>query len=188
MRLVFMVEELSMKALLDIILPRVLPDGTEWLIIPHNGKGDLHASIALKLRGWSIPDDKFIIVHDQDSNDCIRLKNELASLCSNGRNECLIRIVCIELESWYFGDLSAVSSAYGKDLSSLVAKRKYRIPDKLSNAKRELRKLIPAYQPVSGATKIALHMNVDNNTSHSFNVFIAGIRKIAGMECRQVAV
>ena len=178
MRLVFMVEEPSMKELLSILLPQVVPDDIAWVIIPHNGKRDLQLSVPKKLRGWSMLDDKFVIVHDQDNNDCIQLKANLVSLCENSRNDYLIRIVCVELESWYFGDLSAVSNAYGGDYTPLSAKRKYRAPDKMKNAKVELRKLIPSYQPIAGAKKIAVHMKIDNNSSPSFNVFISGIRKL----------
>ena len=117
MRFVFMVEEPSMKALLEILLPRILPDNVEPLIISHSGKSDLKKSIPIKLRAWQSLDDKFIILHDQDSNDCMQLKADLLSLCKNSRNQCIVRIVCIELEAWYFGDLKAVSLAYGKDIS-----------------------------------------------------------------------
>ena len=179
MRLVFMVEERSMKELLEIILPKILPDDIESpVIIPHNGKSDLAKSIPRKLRGWQNSDDKFIIVHDQDSRDCIKLKAELLNLCENSKNDCLIRIVCDELESWYFGDLNAVSRAYGNDYTPLALKRKYRIPDKLVNAKQELRKIIPVYQPLDGARKIAGYMEMDRNTSHSFKVFVDGVKKL----------
>ncbi|MCL2880375.1 MAG: DUF4276 family protein [Treponema sp.] len=179
MRLVFMVEELSMKALLEIILPKILPTGFEKpLIIAHNGKSDLARSIPRKLQGWQSSDDRFIIVHDQDSNDCVQLKNSLQSLCKSTRNDCLVRIVCDELESWYFGDLKAVSLAYGKDYTPLAVKRKYRVPDRVMNAKEEFNKLVPVHQPIGGARKIASFMDVNNNTSHSFNVFIKGVRKM----------
>lgn len=179
MRLVFMVEERSMKELLEIILPRILPNNMEIpLIIPHSGKSDLAKSIPIKLKAWQNPDDKFIILHDQDSHDCMQLKADLESLCKNSKNDCLIRIVCTELESWYFGDLTAVSLAYGKDYTSLGVKRKYREPDKLKNAKEELHKLIPVYQPLSGARKIAVHMDKDQNTSPSFKVFVRGVEKM----------
>ena len=179
MRLVFMVEERSMKELLELMLPKILPEGFEKpLIIPHNGKGDLAKSIPIKLRAWSNPNDKFIIIHDQDSNDCKQLKTELVALCANSRNEYLVRIVCTELESWYFGDLAAISRAYGKDYTPLAAKKKYRIPDKIKNAKYELRKIIPSYQPLEGARKMGAQMKTDNNMSKSFNVLIDGIRKM----------
>lgn len=182
MRLVFMVEERSMKELLLAVLPKFLPEGFDKpLIIAHNGKSDLHKSIPRKLQAWPNKDDKFIIVQDKDSNDCLRLKAELLSLCQNSRNDCLIRIACTELESWYLGDLEAVSRAYGKDYTKLAAKRKYREPDKLGNAKEELRKLILDYQQVDGAKKISAYMDIDNNTSSSFNVFIDGVKKICCM-------
>ena len=182
MRLVFMVEERSMQELLENILPKILTDDLDSpLIITHNGKRDLAKSIPRKLRAWQNPNDRFIIVHDQDANNCKQLKTELLSLCEDSRNACLVRIVCSELESWYFGDLAAVSLAYGKDYAQLSAKRKYREPDQLKNAKEELRKIVPTYQPIDGAKKISVHMNVDNNTSHSFNVFVSGVKKICCM-------
>jgi len=179
MRLVFMVEEPSMKKLLEIILPKIIPDSFEEpLIIPHNGKSDLEKSIPIKLKAWQNPNDKFIIVHDQDSSDCIQLKKELQSLCKHSRNEYLIRIVCDELESWYLGDLKAVSLAYGKDCTPFAAKRKYRLPDNLKNAKQELRKIISTYQPIDGAKKIAVKMDVNNNKSQSFNTFVSGVKEM----------
>ena len=178
MRIVFMVEERSMKELLEILLPKILPVGVESLIITHSGKSDLKESINKKIRGWQSQSDKFVIVHDQDSNDCFKLKAAIELLCEKSRNVYLIRIVCVELESWYFGDLSAVSLAYGKDYAKLAVKRKYRTPDNLKNAKQELRKIVPTYQPIDGARKIAVHMDIDNNTSPSFNVFVSGVKKM----------
>jgi hypothetical protein len=40
-KLVFLVEEPSMAALLDAILPRILVPGIEFKTIPHEGKSDL---------------------------------------------------------------------------------------------------------------------------------------------------
>ena len=178
MRIVFMVEEPSMKALLEILLPQILPENVKSLIIPHSGKSDLKKSIPIKLRAWQSLSDKFVIVHDQDSNDCKQLKNDIVSLCVKSRNECLVRIVCIELEAWYFGDLKAVSSAYGKDISQFAMKSKYREPDGIVNAKEEFRKLIPTYQPIEGAKKIAAYMDISRNTSYSFNVFVGGAKSM----------
>ena len=179
MRLVFMVEEPSMKELLEILLPKILPENFEIpLVIPHNGKTDLAKSIPVKLRAWQNSNDRFIIVHDQDSSDCEQLKAELLSLCENSRNDYLIRIVCNELESWYFGDSTAVSNAYGKDYMHLALKRKYRVSDRIKNVKQELKKIIPEYQPLSGARIIAGHMDVDRNTSKSFKAFVSGVKKM----------
>ena len=35
----------------------------------------------LNCKGWKKPDTVFIILHDQDSNDCEKLKKELQELC-----------------------------------------------------------------------------------------------------------
>ena len=116
MKLVFLLEESSMKELLDIILPKILPEGVDFITIPHSGKTDLRKSIPIKMWGWNEPDARFVIVHDQDSNDCVILKTELRQLCEGHSKKCLIRIPCHELEAWYFGDLKAVSMAFGRNL------------------------------------------------------------------------
>ena len=181
MRLVFMVEERSMKELLEVLLPKILPDSMDKpIVIAHNGKSDLAASIPRKLRAWHIPDDRFIIVHDQDSHeDCKQLKEDLLALCKDCQHDVMVRIACREMEAWYFGDLAAVSLAYGKDFTTLVDKKKYREPDKIGNPKDEIRKLLPTHQQISGAKLIAQHMSIEQNTSPSFNVFIKGVREMA---------
>lgn len=53
------------------------------------------------------------VLHDQDSHDCKQLKQQLKRLCDqNNKHKLLIRIVCRELEAWYFGDLDAVEKAF----------------------------------------------------------------------------
>ena len=143
MKLVFLLEERSMKVLLDIILPKILPEGVSFQTIPHEGKSELEKSIPIKLRAWNEPNVAFVIVHDQDSNNCIELKKKLVSLCSNSNRKFLVRIPCHELEAWYWGDLEAVSKAYDKDFTSLKNKKKYRNPDQSENPKQELKKLMP---------------------------------------------
>lgn len=49
MIIVFLLEEKSMKYLLDGILPYILPDGVRFITIPHEGKSDLQKSIPNKL-------------------------------------------------------------------------------------------------------------------------------------------
>lgn len=180
MTLVFLLEEKSMKFFLDGVLDRILPSGVSYITVPHEGKSDLQKSIPKKLQGWNTPDTKFVIVQDQDSNDCRTLKQELMSLCAGSGHEVLVRIACHELEAWYFGDLGAVSQAYDKNLESVKNKKAYRVPDKIVNPKRELQKLIPDHQQISGAKKIAEFIDVDSNTSESFNVFVEGVRRICG--------
>ena len=133
--IVFLVEESSMKVFLKAILPKVLPDNVTYTIIHHEGKQDLERAIPKKLRAFRQPETQFIVLIDQDSNDCLLLKSRLAGLCQEGGQEnCLVRIVCHELESWFLGDLEAVGQAY--NLNTLARRQreaKFRQPDRLSN-------------------------------------------------------
>ena len=94
----------------------------------------------------------------------------------------MVRIACHELESWYLGDLQAVEKGLNlSGLSEQQQNRKFRNPDRLSNAKQELRKLTKnSYQPISGSREIGTYMSVDNNRSHSFKVFISGVQRLIG--------
>lgn len=178
MKLIFMLEELSMKALLDGILPRILPEGVEFVTIPHGGKRELELSLPRKLRAWNEPDVAFVVVHDQDSNDCVELKRDLQGICVMSGRQVLIRIACRELEAWYWGDLAAVSEAYGVDLKHLAAKSKYRNPDSIDHPKNELKRYLPRMGQIDGARRIAPHMNLEENTSRSFQVFMQGVKKL----------
>lgn len=112
-RLVFLVEEYSMKVLLDGLLPRLFPT-TSFPCVPHEGKQDLEKSIPRKLRAWREPGVRFAIVRDNDGGDCRRLKDRLRRLAREGqRKDTLVRIACQELEAWYFGSPDALAIAYG---------------------------------------------------------------------------
>lgn len=178
MIIIFLLEERSMKEVLDIILPKILPSDVEFKTIAHSGKSDLQESVPHKLKAWRQPDVKFVIVQDQDSAECTKVKELLRKLAEPSGREVLIRIACRELESWYFGDLGAVSMAYGQDIRGLSQKRKYRNPDLIGNPKEELRKLLPRHQQLEGARKIAIHMDIENNSSTSFQYFVSGVRKL----------
>lgn len=158
--IVFLVEELSMKEFLKVILPKVLPDNISYTIIHHEGKQDLEKSIPKKLRAFRQPGIQFVVLIDQDSNDCLLLKSRLLELCQeSGRDNCLVRIVCHELESWFLGDLEAVGQAY--NLNALARRQretKFRQPDRLSNPAQVLKLLVPDYQKVSGARAVSKHI------------------------------
>ena len=180
-QLVFLLEEPSMESFLITLLPKLIPNDIPYKLITHRGKQDLEKSIPKKVRvsSWK-PEPIFVIVRDQDSGDCKKIKEKLIELCDNknGYKHC-VRIVCRELESWYLGDLKAVSKAYNMDkLSKLQEKQKFRDPDKLNNASAELEILVSDSRKVERARKIASFINLENNRSHSFNVFIEGIKKV----------
>ena len=76
-RLIFLLEEGSMKTLLEGLLPRLFPG---WVVNQHfqclkfEGKSDLDRNIPRKLSAWRIPDDRFVIVRDNDFVDHLKLK------------------------------------------------------------------------------------------------------------------
>lgn len=179
MKLVFLLEERSMAAALEGILPRLIPE-VEFLCIPHEGKQDLEKSIPRKLRGWREPGVQFIVVRDQDSGDCHHIKNKLTELClQGGHKETLVRIACRELESWFLGDWHAIEKCFGhKGLINKKNKKNYRNPDVVGHPFQEMKKLIPSYQKISGARCIGKHLDLINIKSHSFTVFIRGILEL----------
>lgn len=181
MKIVFLLEEPSTKYLLDVLLPQILPESVEFQTIPHRGKRDLERSIPRKLRGWNEPGDvRFVVVHDQDTQDCIKLKQHLLTLCEGTGKKVLVRIACQEMESWYLGDVRALAAAYNKPkLSQISAQKKYRIPDDIPSPKEELYKLLPEHQQIEGAKRVAPYMDIENNSSVSFKQFVSGVRRFA---------
>lgn len=188
-RIVFLVEEPSMKALLDGLLPRLLPDWEpqrHFQCVPHEGKRDLELSIARKLRAWREPGVRFVVVRDTDGADCVDLKVRLMAVCGQcGRPETLVRLVCQELESWYLGDLRALAAALGAPaLDTPKHHKRYAQPDAWHKPSAEVRRLHPAFQKLAGARAMAAHLDPSTNRSHSFRVFASGVRRIAA-EMRQ---
>lgn len=183
-RIIFLLEELSMRVLLDDWLPRLFPGwvkGQHFQCIPHEGKSDLDSSIPRKLAAWRIPGDRFVIVRDNDNANCIDLKARLRALCVQaGRPETLIRLVCQELESWYLGDLAALAAAFDQAKADTPAHRKrFTQPDVWQKPSVELKRLVPAFQKNSGARAMAQHLKPENNQSTSLQVFVTGVRRMA---------
>lgn len=154
--LVFFLEELSAKALLESLRPRLQPPDRQipWRYVVFEGKQDLHRGLERKIRYYRNPDARFIVLRDQDRDDCRRLKQQLVTICENaGRADTRIRIACRELEAFFLGDLAAVEAALG--LSGLARRqhsRKFRDPDHLQNPSAELEHLTGGrYQKVSGS-------------------------------------
>ncbi len=183
--LVCFLEEPSAKEMLRGVLPRLLPDDIVCTYIVFDGKQDLEKQFVRKLRGWLKPDSFFIILRDQDSSDCVITKQKLVALCDEAgkADSSLIRIACHELESFYFGDLSAVEM--GLELTGILKKSKksmYRNPDAIINPCDELEKLTDGkYQHIGGSRSISPYLSLNNNNSHSFNILLSGIIKLCGI-------
>jgi len=179
-QLVIFLEERSAKAMLDGLLPRVIPAGVTYRCIPFEGKQDLDKQIERRLRGWIQPATAFLILRDQDASDCKVLKQGLGQKAANAnRPDTVIRIACRELESWYFGDLEAVEKAL--EIPKLLRhanKRQYRTPDGIVSPSQELEKITSGlYQKTSGSRAIGKYLTPDRNTSASFQVFLQGLEK-----------
>ena len=184
-RIEILVEEPSMKAFLSILLPKILSDNywtlnQNYFIRSFDGKSDLQNNIPSKIKvfsNWTEPVG-VIILQDQDSNDCVKLKNKLIEICeTHGNCAKLIRIVCRELESWYIGDFEAVNKAYPNfRFENHASKSKFRNPERC-NAYDELKKILPEFQKIDGAKKIAPHINIESNKSESFKQTVSGFLK-----------
>lgn len=182
-RIEILVEEPSMKEFLSIILPKVLNNPWKleenYFIRNFEGKQDLQKNIPSKVKflsNWKYEKVGLVIIQDQDSSDCKKLKQKLIDLCDqNGNCPKLVRIVCKELEAWYIGDFKAVNKAYNQfKYLNYINKAKFRIPDNC-NAYDEIRKILPEFQKVGGAKKIAPFINIQENKSISFKYTIKGL-------------
>ena len=120
-------------------------------------------------------------MRDNDAGDCKVLKKRFVILAkSNGGNDPLIRIICQELESWYFGDLSALAAAFSKpSINSQPNRKRYKNPDRLSKPSLEIKRLLPTFQKLGGARNLAEYLSINGNTSCSFNAFFSGVANVA---------
>lgn len=179
-RLVFLLEEYSMKVLLDGLLPRLMPE-LQFLCVPHEGKQDLEKSIPRKLRAWREPGVRFVVVRDNDSGDCHPLKVRLVEACEQGRRgDTLVRLACQELEAWYLGEPEALAAAFDNpDLVDLGGQARFRDSDSVVQPAAALEDLVPEFQKVSGARLMASHLTRERNRSVSFRCFLEGVGRVS---------
>lgn len=180
--LVFLLEEESAKAFLESLLPRILDGSVITRLIAFEGKQDLEKQLTRKIRGYTNPNARFIVMRDQDSSpDCRAVKAYLLQKCQDAGKlqQSLVRIACKELESFYLADLGAVESALAlTGLAKHQNKAAYRNPDSCQNPSKVLAKLTrDNYQKVSHSREIGLEIDVQNTRSGSFKNLISGIKK-----------
>lgn len=181
--IVFLLEELSARALLESLLPRVLSAEVGFRLVHFEGKQELEKQLERKIRGYQNPQARFLVLRDQDSfPNCVDLKNRLLALCmaSGRQSACLVRIACTELETFYLADLQAVEQALDlKGLASQQLSNKFRVPDRLGSPSHELRTLTrKRYEKVAGSRAIGHCLQLDNDRSASFRHLVAGIRRL----------
>ena len=190
-KLIVFVEEISMEAALDALLPRMLGE-TDYQIIRFQCKDDLLKQLPSRLRGYSawLPDDHVILVLvDRDDEDCAQLKQCLEQIATNAgmstktqgieRFQVVNRVVIEELESWFFGDWRAVRQAYPRVSEGIPRKAKYRDPDAITGGtwealEREMKRVgyfQAGINKLECAREIGQYMDPARNTSASFNAF-----------------
>lgn len=185
--LVFFLEGRSEKVMLEGLIPRLLKNCNQEVDTKYftfQGKQDLENKFHARLKGWLKPNSAFVVLVDQDGENCKELKKRILGKCqSMTSSDLVIRIACHELESWYFGDLVSVEKALEKGgLINYKNKRKYRKPDDIQKPSEELGKITNGvYQKVSGSRAIGSLLSLDKNTSPSFQTFIKGIQKLYGL-------
>ena len=178
-RVIFLLEEPSMRVFLEVLLPRLFPD-LSFLCVPHEGKADLERNIDSTLRQWREPGARFVIVRDNDNGDCLKLKNRLLQLCfRGGRSDTLVSIVCQELESWYLSEPDAMADAFGDDrLREIGNRSRFRHPEARPNPSADVASLIREFRKIAGARRMAEFITRENNRSHSFAVFLNGVERL----------
>ena len=175
----FLLEEPSMKTLLDGLLPRLFPC-LDFLCVSHEGRQDLERSVPRKLRAWRTPGVRFVVLRDNDGGDCRVLKRRLSDLCLQGRRpDTLVRIACPELEAWYLGEPDALADAYGQDnLRGIGDRARFRDPDTVVKPSTAVRQLVPQFQKTDGARRMAEHLSRQRNRSASFQALIHGVEDL----------
>lgn len=177
-----------MEIFLRGVLPRILPDeytlDVNCRIVTYNGKQDLKKRIPIVLRSYRhrIEPTKFIVLHDQDSADCVRLKAQLISIIESHISgfDFLVRIVCRELENWYLGDMNAIEAVYPEsNASRMIQKSKFRNPDNVHGSD-EMKRLSINFAKMDGARRLSELIDIERNTSPSFQNFRKGIGFLTG--------
>ena len=198
------VEERSMEACLDTLRPRFdLPASVRWKVINHASKQSLLRDLESRLRGYAKQahhDIRVMVLVDRDEQDCLALKAHLERKAvsagfatksqpdAGGRFAVVNRIVVEELEAWLLGDATALCKAFPKLSPTYVSKKAYRDPDAVRGGTAEalLRLLQQAgyyagadrLAKIEVAERVAAHMSLDGNRSHSFNQLVSGLRSL----------
>jgi hypothetical protein len=132
MHIEILTEDISGKALLDHLLPKLIGPLNEphyWRIIDFHGVGHIPPGmrdgdpkkrtllnkLPAMLRGYSRQKniDAVVVVLDTDKNECVAWLAELQSLAaaSGAGGKTMFRLAIEETEAWYFGDPGALHAA-----------------------------------------------------------------------------
>lgn len=212
----FFVEEYSAKVALDAFLEHVLPAPHSFEVFNMNSKEKLLTQLPKRLLGYASrikngEDMRVVVLVDRDDDDCRELKEQLESIASNvsllsktqaersvsepANFQILNRIVCEELESWFFGDPTAVKKAYDRLHDNHFRHKDLKNPDNIAGgtAQALLRTFNKAGYfeeyanpkhklgnrwKADAAIAIGPHLLPERNNSPSFQALVTGIRSL----------
>jgi hypothetical protein len=193
MHLEILAEEPSLEAFLRTVLPRVLDEQHSFEIYTFDGKYDLLKKLTDRLSAyaqWMPEDFKIIILVDRDSDNCTDLKSRIveivnrSGLVEKSQNPVLwnvtIRIICEELEAWYFGDWEAVRAAYPKVPPNIRSKKRFRQSDSITGGTWEAFEHIlqrssyytEGLPKIEAARSVAKHFDIQRCDSPSWKAFL----------------
>jgi Domain of unknown function (DUF4276) len=185
----FLVEEPSMEAFLNAVLPKLVKEST-FVVHAYQGKMDLMSKLGSRLRGyskWLPKTTRVVVIVDRDNDDCLLLKQRMeleakqASLTSRSTTassqwQVATRIAIEELEAWYFGNWEAVSAAYPNVPADIARRAPYRESDKILGGTWEAFERIlgkrnyftTGLRKVEAAFEIGKHFDTEKCMSPSF--------------------
>lgn len=195
--LIVFVEEPSMEAALEHLLPKLM-SGVDFEIRRFQSKDELLRKLPNRLRGynsWLPANWAILVLVDRDEDNCLVLKQTLEKMVVDaglvsmtaGRNanhfQVATRIVIEELEAWFFGDWRAVQDAYPRVPATLPQKVGFRDPDSIPGGtwealERVLKKagyFTTGLRKMECARAVSQHMEPARNTSNSFQAFSAAV-------------
>jgi hypothetical protein len=195
-----LVEEPSIEVALRLLLPKMLGE-ISFEIYPFLCKDDLLDQLPKRLLGYAawLPENyRIVVIVDRDDDDCAKLKSKLEgfakpaglktrSQANEGSYRVINRIVIEELEAWYFGDWTAVQSAYPKVSKTIPSQARYRAADSIKGGTWEAFQRVlqqsgyfeGGLRKLEAARSIAEHMEPARNSSPSFRALRDALARIA---------
>jgi len=201
MRIEFLVEEQSAEEALRHLLPRLIDNRAQWKLINFGSKYKLLKALPQRLAAYSQrisqgEDLRVMVLVDRDNDNCERLKRQLETVAvgaglatkstpvAEGRFQLVNRIVIEELESWFIGDPAALRRAFTSLPRIDPNKGIFRNPDN-GGTWEALHRFLKrhgvyksTYPKIDAARRIAPHLNLEQNRSRSFRVFVAGVEAL----------
>lgn len=201
MQIEILVEEQSAEEALRHLLPKLLKNRVRARVINLGSKYKLLKVLPERLAAYAqrIANGeslRVVVLVDRDDDACEQLKAELEGMAAaaglstktspaaDGRFMVLNRIVVEELESWFIGDPSALRKAFTSLPRIEQRSGMFRNPDN-GGSWEALHRFLKrhgiyksSFPKIDAARRIAPHMDIQQNHSRSFQVFVHGIEAL----------